>query len=112
MTADTAPIITVIETALAPDTPTQIAPSCPDITKLIVANTGAGALTLKFGSAPTSATDGLRIVTDTGSRPLTLDPMGRITSDVIRPGDAWTKAVFAWSSEGTTVEVRQEVHGQ
>jgi hypothetical protein len=89
-------------TTLAANTPVQIAPKCPGIQTLVISNNGTGTLVWKVGSAPTSATDGCG-----------LDPAstsgGQGGSIVLTGEAAYSDAVFAWSTAGTTVNVKQGI---
>jgi len=87
-------------TTLAANTPVQIAPADLGCTLLIIANNGTGSLVWKAGSAPASATDGTP-----------LDPAsaaGGQGGSIVLTGDAAiSDAIFAWSTAGTTVNVKQ-----
>jgi hypothetical protein len=94
--------MTILETSttLAANTPVQIAAANPGIVALIMANCGTGALVWKCGSPPTSATDGTP-----------LDPASAIGgqggSIVLFADFAIRDAIYAWSTAGTTVNVKQ-----
>jgi hypothetical protein len=89
-------------TTLSAMTPVQIAPACPNIQGLVISNSGTGSLCFKFGSAPASAVDG------TG-----LDPAstaGGQGGSMVLTGDVcFSDAIWAWSTAGTTVNVKQGV---
>lgn len=94
--------ISIVETTttLAANTPLAIAPAAPGCTLLIISNTGVGSLAWKTGAAPSSAADGT-----------TLDPAssagGQGGSIVLTGAIAISDKLFAWSTSGTTVNVKQ-----
>jgi hypothetical protein len=92
--------ITETTTTLAANTPVQIAPQMSGCSLFIIANNGTGSLVWKCGSLPTSAADGTP-----------LDPAssagGQGGSAVFTDGTAIKDAIFAWSTAGTTVNVKQ-----
>lgn len=89
-------------TTIPAATATQIAAPLAGITSLILANNGTGAMVFKFGSAPTSAVDGIG-----------LDPAstsGGQGGSIVLTGDAaFGDAIFGFSTAGTTVSVIQGV---
>lgn len=91
---------TETSTTLAANTPVQIAAAAPGIVLFIMANNGTGALVWKCGSAPTSATDGTPL--DPGST------AGSQGGSIVLTGElAISDPIFAWSTAGTTVNVKQ-----
>jgi hypothetical protein len=98
--ADMSISIQETSTTLAANTPAQIAAAKPGCALLIICNTGTGSLAWKCGSAPTSAADGT-----------TLDPAssagGQGGSIVLTGEMAISDPIFAWSTAGTTVNVKQ-----
>lgn len=92
----------VVETSttLAANTPVLIAPASLGCSLFIIANSGTGSLVWKAGSAPASATDGTP-----------LDPAsaaGGQGGSIVLTGDAAiADAIYAWSTAGTTVNVKQ-----
>jgi hypothetical protein len=101
ITAQTGPSsVTETTTTLAANVPALIAPAAPGITKFIIVNNGTGSLVWKTNSAPTSATDGTP-----------LDPAssaGGQGGSILLLGDAAiSDPIYAWSTAGTTVNVKQ-----
>jgi hypothetical protein len=92
--------VTETTTTLAANTPAMISPAAPNtITRFIIANNGTGSLVWKTNSLPTSATDGTP-----------LDPAssagGQGGSVVLLGDEAISDPIFAWSTAGTTVNVK------
>ena len=85
--------VTTTSFTLAPATATQILPADPTRQSLLRSTNGANPCTWRFGSAPTSATDGLALdaTTAAGARVL--------LQGVSVPVDS----VWAYSTAGTTV---------
>jgi hypothetical protein len=92
--------VTDTTTTLTANTPVQIAPVSSGCNLFIIANNGTGSLVWKCGSAPASASDGTP-----------LDPAsaagGQGGSVVLTGDDAIGDAIYAWSTAGTTVNVKQ-----
>lgn len=94
--------VTIKETTtpLSADTPAKIADKSPGCRVFIIANNGTGSLVWKAGSAPSSAADGTP-----------LDPAssagGQGGSVVLTGDDAIIDEIWAWSTDGTTVNVKQ-----
>jgi hypothetical protein len=83
-----------------------LASTMPDIKLLIIANTGVNPMVFKFGSAPTSATDGIPL--DGASAP---GGQGGALALAVQdePGDFTppADAVYAFSALGTSYVVQQ-----
>jgi hypothetical protein len=94
--------LSIVETTttLAANTPALIAAACSNPKLFIMGNNGTGALVWKCGSAPTSATDGTAL--DPGS---TVGGQGG--SIVLQYDMAIGDSIWAWSTAGTTVNVKQ-----
>src|ERR1700737_1604893 len=92
--------VTETTTTLAANTPVLIAPGETGCMLFIIANNGTGSLVWKCGSAPTSAADGTP-----------LDPAsaagGQGGSILLTGNEAIADAIYAWSTAGTTVNVKQ-----
>lgn len=87
-------------TTLSANTPVQIAPASPGCSVFIIANNGTGSMVWKCGSAPASATDGTPLDPASGAG-------GQGGAVVLTGADAIGDAIFAWSTAGTTVNVKQ-----
>jgi len=87
-------------TTLAANTPVSICPADGGCTLLIISNNGTGSLVWKAGSAPTSATDGTPLDPASGAG-------GQGGSIVLTGEAAISDQLFAWSTAGTTVNVKQ-----
>jgi hypothetical protein len=87
-------------TTLAANTPVLIAPVSLGCSLFIIANNGTGSLVWKCGSAPASATDGTPLDPASGA--------GGQGGSIVLTGDAAiADAIYAWSTVGTTVNVKQ-----
>lgn len=87
-------------TTLAANTAAQICPADGGCTLLIIANNGTGSLVWKAGLAPASATDGTPLDPASGAG-------GQGGSIVLTGEAAITDSIWAWSTAGTTVNVKQ-----
>jgi len=101
----TAPQTHSFSGTLAPATGALLAPALVNSTLLLVANNGVNPLTVKFGSLPTSATDGVCL--DGASSPggeggsLVLAIEDKLGGDRFVPDDE----VYGFSQLGTTFSV-------
>jgi hypothetical protein len=85
--------VTTLSFTLAPATAVQLLPADSTRQLLLRATTGTNPATLKFGSAPASATDGLALDSTTAAG-------GRI---LLTGASTPIDSVWAWSQLGTTV---------
>jgi hypothetical protein len=92
--------VTETTTTLAANTPVQIAPASPGCSVFIISNTGTGDLVFKTKSAPSAATDGTPLGAASGAG-------GQGGVIVLTGNDAIADAIYAWSTVGTTVNVKQ-----
>jgi hypothetical protein len=83
---------------LAATTAKQLLPLDPTRKLLLRENTGTAPATFKFGSAPTSATDGVTFDAPSASG-------GQSGSILLSGSDAPVDALWAYSTLGTTVTV-------
>jgi hypothetical protein len=93
--------VTETSTTLLAGVPAAIAPAAASsITRFIIANNGTGSLVWKTNSLPTSSTDGTP-----------LDPAssagGQGGAIVLTDDVAISDPIYAWSTAGTTVNVKQ-----
>lgn len=92
--------ITDTTTTLAANTPAKIASASPGCSVFIIANNGTGSLVWKAKSAPASATDGTPLDPASGAG-------GQGGAVVLTGNDAIGDEIWAWSTAGTTVNVKQ-----
>jgi hypothetical protein len=91
---------TETSTTIPAATPTKIAAAAPGIVFFTLCNNGTNPLVWKCGAAPTSATDGLPLDPASASG-------GQGGSIVLTGDSAISDAIWAWSTGGTTVNVKQ-----
>lgn len=92
--------VTETTTTLAANTPVLIAASSPGCSVFIIANNGTGSMVWKTKSAPASAADGTPLDPASASG-------GQGGALVLTGDDAIGDAIYAWSTAGTTVNVKQ-----
>lgn len=92
--------LTETTTTLAANTPALIAAASPGCRVFIISNNGTGSLVWKAKSAPASATDGMPLDPASGAG-------GQGGIIVLTGDDAVGDAIYAWSTAGTTVNVKQ-----
>lgn len=85
---------------LTANTPKQIAPASPGCRLFIISNNGIGSMVWKCGSAPASASDGTPLDPASGAG-------GQGGVVVLTGDDAIVDSIWAWSTAGTTVNVKQ-----